>query len=460
MDQRAATLLILGASGDLSSRLLMPGLGQLLAADPSLDLQLLGAGVEEYTVEEWQARVTEAFSAAEDEHGTLARAIEKTRYLTADVTTAEDMQRLLDACDNPPAIYFALPPAVTVRSCEALRALDLPKGTSLALEKPFGTNEESARSLNELLRGLVPEDRVQRVDHFLGRSTVLNLMGLRFANRIFEPLWNNQHVQSVEIVYDEQLALENRARYYDRAGALIDMIQSHLLQVLAVFAMEPPTTLHAEDVRDAKGILLRSTRIWGDDPTTAGRRARYTEGAFEGRSLPSYADEDGVDPARKTETLAELTVEVQNWRWAGVPFLLRSGKALGARRREILVTFKPAPHIPDGLQGTALPDRMRISLSPDELALEINVNGPGDPDYIDRVSLDVAFQPGTLPAYGEVLQGIVKGDPTLAVRGDTAEQCWHILEPVLAAWRADEVPLDEYPVGSTGPDSWSGLPGV
>jgi len=460
MTQKAASLLILGASGDLSSRLLMPGLAQLLAADPSLDLQLVGAGVEEYTEEEWRARVTEAFSKADDRNGNIARAIEKTSYLTADVTTAADMQRLLDACDDPPAIYFALPPAITVRSCHALRELDLPDGVSLALEKPFGTDEESARSLNELLRGLVPEDRVQRVDHFLGRSTVLNLLGLRFANRIFEPLWNNQHVQSVEIVYDEQLALENRARYYDRAGALTDMIQSHLLQVLAVFAMEPPATLGAADVRDAKGILLRSTHIWGDDATTAGRRARYTAGEIDGRSLPSYADEDGVDPEHKTETLAELTVEVQNWRWSGVPFLLRSGKALGVRRREILVTFKPAPHIPDGLEGTALPDRLRISLSPDELSLEINVNGPGDPDYIDRVSLDVGFQAGTLPAYGEVLQGIVKGDPTLAVRGDTAEQCWHIVAPVLAAWRADEVPLDEYPAGSTGPQGWSGLPGV
>jgi glucose-6-phosphate 1-dehydrogenase len=460
MTQRAATLLILGASGDLSSRLLMPGLGELLAADPSLDLQLVGAGVEEYTDDEWRARVTEAFAKADDTDGTVARAVEKTRYLTADVTTAADMQRLLDACDNPPAIYFALPPAITVRSCQALRELDLPEGVSLALEKPFGTDEESARSLNALLRGLVPEDRVQRVDHFLGRSTVLNLMGLRFANRIFEPLWNNQHVQSVEIVYDEQLALENRARYYDQAGALIDMIQSHLLQVLAVFAMEPPTTLSAEDVRDAKGIVLRATHIWGDDGSGAGRRARYTAGELDGRSLPSYADEEGVEPDRKTETLAEVTVEIQNWRWAGVPFLLRSGKALGARRREILVTFKPAPHIPDGLEGNAQPDRMRISLSPDELSLEINVNGPGDPDYIDRVSLDVDFQPGTLPAYGEVLQGIIKGDPTLAVRGDTAEQCWHIVAPVLAAWRADEVPLDEYPVGSNGPEGWSGLPGV
>lgn len=456
MTQRPSTLLILGASGDLASRLLMPGLAQLIIADPTIELQLVGSGIEDLSEEAWRSRVATSFASMGATGERVDRAVARSTYLQADVTTIDDMQRLLDACTSPPAIYFALPPAITERCCRALTALELPEGTSLALEKPFGIDEQSARALNELLLTLVPEHRIQRVDHFLGRSTVLNLVGLRFANRVFEPLWSNAHVESVEIVYDEQLALENRARYYDGAGALIDMIQSHLLQVMALFAMEPPATLHSTDLRDAKAQVLRATRVWGGDATTSSRRARYAAGEVDGRQLPAYADEAGVDPGRGTETLAEVNVEIGNWRWAGVPFTLRSGKALEFRRREIIVTFKPAQHIPDGLKGASAPDRLRIFLAPDELSLEINVNGPGDPEYIDRVHLDVAFQPGDLPAYGEVLQGIVAGDPTLSVRGDNAEACWRIVDPVLAAWRNNEVPLDSYPAGSSGPDRWSG----
>ena len=169
---------------------------------------------------------------------------------------------------------------------------------------------------------------MHRVDHFLGRSTVLNLLGLRFANRMFEPLWSDEHVESVDIVFDEPLALEDRARYYDNAGALIDMIQSHLLQVLALVAMDPPARVDATTCATPRPQVLRASRLWDDDPVTAGRRARYTAGTIDGREVPDYVDEPGVDPARNTETLAELTVEVDNWRWAGVPFRLRSGKAL------------------------------------------------------------------------------------------------------------------------------------
>lgn len=454
MTKRTATLLILGASGDLASRLLMPGLGQLVAADPDLDLQLIGSGIEDLTDDQWGEKVATSLAAMGATGPRLDSTVARTRYLQADVTTIDGMARLLAACSSAPAIYFALPPAVTELSCRALTSLTLPEGTSLALEKPFGVDEASARALNDLLATLVPEDHIQRVDHFLGRSTVLNLLGLRFANRVFEPLWSNAHIDSVEIVYDEQLALEKRARYYDTAGALRDMIQSHLLQVMALFAMEPPATLSPIDVREAKGAVLRATQSWGGDATASARRARYSAGNVDGRILPAYADEPGVDAGRNTETLAEMTVEIANWRWAGVPFTLRSGKALRERHREIIVTFKPAQHVPVGLEGTSAPDRLRIYLSPDELSLEINVNGPGDPDQLDRVHLDVAFHPGELSAYGQVLQGIIDADPTLSVRGDNAEQCWRIVEPVLTAWRENRVPLDTYPAGSFGPESW------
>jgi Glucose-6-phosphate 1-dehydrogenase len=300
----------------------------------------------------------------------------------------------------------------------------------------------------------VPEDQVHRIDHFLGNSTVLNLLGLRFANRIFEPLWSAEHVAGVDIVYDELLALEGRARYYDKAGALVDMIQSHLLQVLAVLAMEPPATLEARDLRDAKATVLRATHVWKDDPTISSRRGRYLAGEIDGAKLPAYTKEAGVDPSRQTETLAEVTFGIENWRWAGVPFTLRSGKALGVHRREIVITFKPAQHVPRGLHGSLKPTVLRLQLAPDAMSLELNINGPGDPHQIDRSVLNADFGPGQLQAYGEVLSGIFDGDPSLSVRGDTAEECWRIVAPVVAAWKADTVPLDGYRAGSGGPSKW------
>ena len=305
-----------------------------------------------------------------------------------------------------------------------------------------------------LLAQLVDEDQVQRVDHFLGRSTVLNVLGVRFANRLFEPLWSNQHIESVTVVYDEQLTLENRARYYDRAGALADMIQSHLLQVMALIAMEPPASVDAVDLRAAKAAVLRACRPWRDDPVTASRRARYAAGSIDGRQVPDYINEPGVDPARDTETLAEVDLEVDNWRWSGVPFRLRSGKALKKRRKEIVITFKPPPHLPTGLRGDAAPARLRLMMGPDRMAWEMNVNGPEDPFTLDRITLASDLSPGRLPAYGEVLCGVLDADPLLSVRGDTAEQCWRILEPMIDAWRRGAVPMDQYPAGSRGPTGW------
>jgi glucose-6-phosphate 1-dehydrogenase len=171
--------------------------------------------------------------------------------------------------------------------------------------------------------------------------------------------------------------------------------------------------------------------------------------------VPDFTDEPGVDPARNTQTLAELTVEIDNWRWAGVPFRLRSGKALSERRKEVVVTFKPVSHLPEGLRGDPEPARLRISMGPDLLAMDLNINGPGDPLALDRVALTAEFAPGRLPAYGEVLAGVLDGDPLLSVRGDTAEQCWRIVDPVLQAWRAGSVPIEEYPVGSAGPTTWT-----
>lgn len=457
MTDTQTTLIVLGASGDLTSRLLMPALGQLLTREPERGIRLIGAGVDDWDDAKWRAAVTASFATVDASGPAVDAVLAGAIYRRSDVTKPDDLKALLDLAEGRPAFYFAVPPSVAAKACTALASVDLPEGLILALEKPFGVDEESARELNTHLAALVPEDQVHRIDHFLGRSTVLNVLGVRFANRVFEPVWSADHIESVVIRYDEALGLEGRAGYYDRAGALVDMIQSHLLQILAVVAMDPPSTLDAVDLRDAKAVVLRATSVWDDDPVANSRRARYTAGTVGDRSFRSYADEEGVDPALDTETLAEVTVGIANSRWAGVPFTLRSGKALGDRRSEIVIAFKPVTHLPSGFDGSADPSILRLTLGPDEMALEINVNGPGDPFHLDRAALKAGFGEGELLAYAEVLQGILDGDPTLSVRGDTAEQCWHIVQPVLDVWKAGAVPLDEYPAGTPGPASWPTL---
>lgn len=447
------TLIILGASGDLTSRLLLPALGQLLAREPGRSIRLHGAGMEDWTDEHWRDVVEKSFQTT-DAEGAFA-AVAETTYSRSDITDPADLQKLLDDAEGRPALYFAVPPAVAEKSCLALSDVTIPDGTVLALEKPFGTDEASAHRLNQQLATLVPEDQVFRIDHFLGRSTVLNLLGARFANRLLESVWSADDIDSILIDYPEPLGLEGRAGYYDGAGALVDMIQSHLLQVMAFVTMEPPASLNQLDLRDATSAVLRATHVRDDDPVRNSRRARYTAGDVGDRHFSSYVDEPGVDASRGTETLAEMTVEVRNARWQGVPITLRSGKALSSSDRAVTVTFKPVRHLPGGFLGDSEPSVLVFSLGPDTISLGLNVNGADDPLELERVTLAADLGEGALKAYGEVLSGILDGDAMLAVRGDAAEQCWRIVQPVIDAWRENDVPLDEYPAGTAGPASWT-----
>lgn len=450
--ERVETLIILGAGGDLTSRLLLPGLASFLASDESQHLLLIGVDRQNMEDSAWKDRIEKSFASHESSESRAV--VESARYLQADVTDAAQLLKVLSEATGRIALYFALPPAITQQVCTALAREELPEGIVFALEKPFGTDEASARGLNRLLERILPEEQIFRVDHFLGKSTVLNLLGLRFANRIFEPLFGSPNVAKVELIFDEALALEGRAGYYDRAGAVVDMIQSHLLLVLALTAMEPPASVSSEDLRGAMAQVLRATRVQTKDGACA-RRARYTAGTIGDRKLPAYVDEDGVDAELNTETLAEVTFEIDNWRWAGVPFILRSGKAMGEARQDIVITFAPVPHLPRGLTGTADPAQLTISIKPATLELDIIVNGEGDPFSLDRTRLTTTLGDAAMSAYGEVLASLIEGDPVLSVRGDVAEQCWRIVTPVLEAFRENRVPLEEYPAGTQGPARWS-----
>lgn len=311
---------------------------------------------------------------------------------------------------------------------------------------------DSARALNRLLAEVADGRHVFRVDHFLAKSTVQNLLGTRLANRVLEPIWNSAHIDEVEIVWDESLALEGRAGYYDHVGALKDMVQNHLLQLLCLVAMEPPISLGEQDLRDRKVDVLRSVRPLRDhDIAASTRRARYRAGRLGDKDVPAYVDEDGVTPQHNTETFAAVTLKLDSWRWSGTRFRLRTGKGLGRDRKEVVVRFRPVPHLPFGQTEVPVPNRLRFGLDPEAVTLELTGTGPGAPLTLVPLTLTAVMQPPELPAYGRILLDVLRSDPTLSIRADEAEEAWRVITPILEGWSRNVATLEEYDAGSQGP---------
>ncbi|KAA9393294.1 glucose-6-phosphate dehydrogenase [Kocuria coralli] len=441
------TLVIAGANGDVTRRLLLPGLGEVLTLEPGREVTVIGTARSEDPT--WSETVRESFASV-DAHGpAVERACKTTRYIEGDTTDPEDLNDLLEATEGRVLLYFALPPAVTEKALHALAEVDRPDDLWIALEKPIGTDRESAASLNRAVGRIVPEDRIFRVDHFLGMPAVLDLVGLRLANRILEPLLNRDQVGGIEIVFEETLGLEGRADFYEGTGAIRDMLQSHLLQVMGVLMMNAPAALDDDEIPALIAHVLRHTRPAGtvQETTVAGR---YTAGSVDGRELPDYVAEEGVDPELRTETFGQLTVEVDTWRWNGVPVTLRSGKAVGNPRQEIMVHFKPAPHDYDNY-GSCAPNTLRMGFENAEITLEINAGGPYDARGLSRLSLTSSTGPQPLSAYGNVIRWLLDGNPAFSVSGTAAEQGWRIVQPAVDAIAAGEVALQDYPAGSSGP---------
>jgi glucose-6-phosphate 1-dehydrogenase len=446
-------LAILGATGDLTARYLLPGLAALRAAgELGDDFRLVAVGRENWSDDVFRQRAAAQLERHAAGLPTTAKqtVVTTSRYHQADVTDPASMATVV-AGGEPLAAYLALPPSVSPAAVSALHRAGTAPRSILVLEKPFSEDLAGAIELNRLLSSLYPEQAIFRVDHFLAMTTVQNLLGTRLANRVLEPIWNSAHISKVDIIWDESLALEGRAGYYDGVGALKDMLQNHLLQLLCLVAMEPPISLGERDLRDRKVDVLRSIRPLSSEETVhRTRRARYTSGRIGDRAVPAYTDEDGVDPEHRTETFAEIGLELDNWRWAGTIFRLRTGKALRRDRKEVAVHFRPVPHLPFEHHGQARPNVLRFGLEPESVALELTGTG-ARADTLAPLTLAAHLEPAELPPYARLLLDVLTGNAALSIRADEAEESWRVVTPVLDAWSKELVPLQEYPAGSDGP---------
>lgn len=445
------TLVLFGASGSHTHERVLPAVASLLRAAPERTLSVIGVGRDERSDAQWRDEIRHTLDAAGATRALVRRATSEAHWLTADPTQLDELAGVLQQLPPHSALHLGLPADITARVVGHLRELGVPSGTVLGFPAPFGTNLRTARALNRQLHGFLPESRVHRIDSRLGQGTVRHLLSLRFANRLLAGIWDSTSISRVDIIDERAIPADPGARF-DRTGALLDGVHGHLMQLLGLVAMEPPASLDADTIHTGIGQVLRATNLAGD-AAAASRRARYIGGSIGDTPVPAYASGARVDALRDTETLAQLTLSVDTWRWSGVPFTLRSGFALGRTRHEIVLTLRDVPQLPRGFTASKTAPQIRIGIGPDALAIDLLLAGGSESVQISTVPLSTTFPAGE-PADGEVMNALLGGDTTLSRRADAVEESWRILAPVLAAWQRGDVPLGQYRAGGTGPSAW------
>lgn len=469
-DNGREVLVLLGGAGDLALRMLLPSL-YFLEVDRLLphDLRIVGVARADHTPESYKALVREQLGKrATVEEAAWNRLAARLDYVAVDITKEEDTQRLADRIGphGTMVIFFSLSPSLYGAACVALQAAGLTGPTTrLVLEKPIGRDLESSRKTNAAVGAIVDESQIFRIDHYLGKETVQNLTALRFANVLFEPLWDRNTIDHVQITIAETEKVGDRWPYYDEYGALRDMVQNHMLQLLCLVAMEAPSGFDADAVRDEKVKVLRSLRPFTRDSVAHDTvRGQYVAGVVEGSARVGYVDE--VGKPTKTETFVAMKVAIDNWRWDGVPFFLRTGKNLPDRRTQIVVQFKPLPHNIFGpaTTGDLCSNRLVIDLQPDEnIVLTVMNKRPGLSEEgmrLQSLPLSLSFsQSGGRRriAYEKLFLDVFRGDSTLFVRRDEVEAAWKFIDDVSAAWADANIEPAHYAAGTWGPQSAQGL---
>lgn len=461
----ANTLLLFGATGDLAKRMLLPSLCALDADGLLSDtLRIIGTARSALDDTGFRDMAREALEEhlPADRRGGVEQFLERLSYQSLDATTQDGYDELaakVGLDHSGLAIFLSTAPSLFEPTIEGLRKAGLTTGNvRIGLEKPLGTDLASSKEINDAVASAFEESRIYRIDHYLGKETVQNLLALRFANMLFEPVWNARYIDHVQITVAETVGLESRVAYYDDSGAMRDMVQNHMLQLMALVCMEPPTSFDATAVRDEKVKVLRALRPVAREETVTGQ---YRSGAIQGKAVPGYDDELGK--GSNTETFVAIKAHVDNWRWKGVPFYLRTGKRLPERVTEIVVQFRCIPHSIFAARGaTTKPNRLVIGIQPEEnIQLSMMAKMPG----LDRegirlrsVPLDIAMPDafsGTQRriAYERLLLDLIEGDQTLFVRRDEVEAQWEWIDAIRDNWETHEITPKSYSAGSWGPSA-------
>lgn len=463
---------IFGGTGDLTFRKLLPSLYSTFRdglVEPSS--RIIGASRAAMSTETYRERVLEALNrhlpAGTLEDASCRAFLAQIDYVELDAqgTGGWDKLALLlnGDNDNVRVFYLATSPDIFGPICRQLQNAGLINGKSrVVLEKPIGRDLGTAQQINHDVGQVFEEPAIFRIDHYLGKESVQNLLALRFANSLFDPLWNSRYIEHIQITVAETVGVEGRGGYYDRAGALRDMVQNHLLQVLCLVAMEPPSHLATESVRDEKLKILHALApIVHDDVIQRTVRGQYRAGVIDGMAVPGYLDEPGISPDSQAETFVSLKAEVHNWRWAGMPFYLRTGKRLATKTSEIVVQFRPVPHsiFPGYSSSELIPNKLVLRVQPNEgvhLHMMAKEPGPGGlrlRGAVLNLSFSDTFKQRFPDAYERLLLDVVRGNPTLFMRRDEVEAAWRWIEPILDGWRECDVQPKPYVAGTWGPSA-------